>query len=136
MQRRAAGFTLLELVVVLAILGAVTALVAPATVRGIDRWRVRLALQDLEQQFSRLPILARDAGINIDHAEGEPWPAGLPPLVLEGARLEFVVPLVVRSNGYCESGRVRIVRGEAARVAEVLPPFCRLDITLDEEPAP
>ena len=37
----ARGFTLLEMVVVLAILGLATAMVAPSMIRSIDSWRAR-----------------------------------------------------------------------------------------------
>lgn len=127
MAPRRGGFTVLELVVVLAILSLLVALVAPAAVRGIDAWRTRLAADDLRQQFARLPTLVRRAGVGLDHAEGDPWPESLPPPAVEGAILRFEQPLVVRSNGYCESGRVSVAIGGARREYLVRPPTCTLE---------
>lgn len=127
MPRPAPGYTLLELVVVLAVLGAVTALVAPAAIRGIDRWQARLAMDDVEQQFARLPVLARDLGISAELSDDVPWPARLPPVSVEGVELRFLSPLRLHSNGVCDGGRIRVLRGEARFDADVLPPFCRLE---------
>ena len=44
---RERGFTLLEMIVVLAILGLATALVAPATLRSIDSWQRKAAMDVL-----------------------------------------------------------------------------------------
>lgn len=127
MAPRRGGFTVLELVVVLAILSVVIALVAPAAVRGIDAWRSRLAADELRQQVARLPTLVRRAGVGLYHGEGGTWPAALPPLAVEGVEIRFVQPLVVRSNGYCESGRLRVATGGSIREYEVRPPTCTLE---------
>ena len=58
---RQRGFTLLEMIVVLAILGLVTALVAPAALRGIDSWRRQAELDSLLDQIRALPGNARAA---------------------------------------------------------------------------
>ena len=126
------GFTLLEMVVVLAIVGLVTALVAPAALRQADRWQARLALQDLEQQIGRLPTLARSAGVELVLGGERPWPPSLPPLRYSGGALEFTQPLVIRSNGYCEGGRLRFARGAVFAEADLLPPYCRMRLREDD----
>lgn len=126
MRRPGQGFTLLELLVVLVLLGALAALVAPAVSRGIDAWRLRVAAQELEQQVARLPLQARAAGVTL-HLGGEAaWPAAVPPIVLEDAGIEWLSPLVVRSNGFCEAGALRLVHDEGRRDYDVLSPDCRL----------
>ena len=52
---RQRGFTLLEMIVVLAILGLATALVAPSAIRGIDSWRRQSELDSLLDQIRALP---------------------------------------------------------------------------------
>ena len=126
MPRPARGFTLLELLVVLVLLGALAALVAPAVSRGLDAWRLRLAAQSLEQQVGRLPLQARSAGVTLRPARAEGWPAAVPRIEVEDAAVEWPLPLVVRSNGYCEAGIVRLRRDESVRSYEILPPDCRL----------
>ena len=52
---RQRGFTLLEMIVVLAILGLATALVAPSAIRGIDAWRRQSELDSRLDQIRALP---------------------------------------------------------------------------------
>lgn len=59
---RQRGFTLLEMIVVLAILGLATALVAPSAIRGIDSWRRQSELDSLLDQIRALPGNARATG--------------------------------------------------------------------------
>lgn len=126
MRRPDRGFTLLELLVVLVLLGALAALVAPAVSRGIDAWRLRVAAQELEQQVARLPLQARAAGVTL-HLGGEAaWPAAVPPIELEDAGIKWLSPLVVRSNGFCEAGALRLVHDDGRRDYDVLSPDCRL----------
>ncbi|WP_374602790.1 prepilin-type N-terminal cleavage/methylation domain-containing protein [Arenimonas sp.] len=126
MRRPARGFTLLELLVVLVLLGALAALVAPATVRGIDAWRLRVAAQSLEQQVARLPLQARAAGVTLTLGGELAWPDAVPAIELEDARVQWLAPLVVRSNGFCEAGALRLLHDEARRDYDVLSPDCRL----------
>ena len=56
------GFTLLEMIVVLAILGLATALVGPSAVRGIDSWRRQAELDSLLDQIRAMPGNARASG--------------------------------------------------------------------------
>lgn len=126
MHRPARGFTLLELLVVLVLLGALAALVAPAVSRGLDAWRLRLAAQSLEQQVGRLPLQARSAGVTLRPERMAEWPAAVPRIEVEQATIEWPVPPVVRSNGYCEAGFVRLRRDDSVRGYEILSPDCRL----------
>ena len=59
---RERGFTLLEMIVVLAILGLATALVAPSMLRGIDSWRRQAAMDVLIDAIRALPGDARARG--------------------------------------------------------------------------
>ncbi len=59
---RAAGFTLLEMIVVLAILGLATAMVAPSALRSIDTWRRQAEQDSLLDQIRALPGNARATG--------------------------------------------------------------------------
>ena len=59
---RPGGFTLLEMIVVLAILGLATALVAPSALRGIDSWKRQAELDALVDQVRALPGTARARG--------------------------------------------------------------------------
>ena len=121
---RQRGFTLLEMIVVLAILGLATALVAPAALRGIDSWRRQAELDSLLDQIRAMPGNARARGkpiaISDDALKAEP-----PPLHV-GAEwtLSVPVPWKVHANGVCEGGEIVIGNRFGARTIKVASPFC------------
>ena len=96
---RHCGFTLLEMIVVLAILGLATALVAPSAIRGIDSWRRQSELDSLLDQIRALPGDARASG-------------------------KAITPWKVNANGVCEGGVVEIGNDHGKRSVVVTPPFC------------
>lgn len=121
---RRGGFTLLEMLVVLAILGLATAMVAPAAIRGIDSWRRQAQLDSLLDQLRALPGDARARGMPIevskDALEGDD-----PPLRVEGGwTLGVPAPWTVSANGICEGGEVTIGSDVGSRTVAVAAPFC------------
>lgn len=143
-RRSAAGFTLLELVVVLAIMGLVTGVAGVRVFSMINTWRERTQLESLEQQFARLPVLARQRGSDIvlpppkpgatTTAAGSELVATTDPLPTEPPALDlpkgwvvyFNQPLRVRGSGLCEGARIRIEHGDRKYWRVVAPPFCQL----------
>lgn len=121
---RPRGFTLLEMIVVLAILGLATALVAPSMLRGLDSWRRQAAIDALLDQLRALPGEARARGkpIVIDDAALQ---APAPPLRVEGDwRLRVPTPWQVRANGVCEGGDVVVSNAYGGRTIRAGTPFC------------
>lgn len=122
---RARGFTLLEMVVVLSILGLVTALTAPALLRGIDSWQRKAQFDALVEQIRGLPARARMDGraLRVDDAllASDSTPLALEP----GWTLDVVTPWTVRPNGVCDAGALDIGQGggRSSRV-RVDAPFC------------
>ena len=137
-----AGFTLLEMVVVLAIMALVTGIAAMRVFSMIDTWREHTQLGAIEQQFAHLPVLARQRGREIllpppkpaNAATGTPLQMlqtgetdDAPALVLpDGWLVHFDHRLRIRSNGFCEGARIDIQHGDRHERRKVLPPFCQL----------
>ena len=71
-----AGFTAIELLVVVAIVAILTALAAPSFTPLIERWRVRQATENLVStiHFARSEAIKRGGGITIDATGG--WNTG------------------------------------------------------------
>lgn len=121
---RQSGFTLLEMIVVLAILGLVTAIVAPAALRSIDTWRRQSEQDALLDQIRALPGNARASGRSVVVSD-ETLAASKPPLhVAADWTLQVPATWRVHANGVCDGGEVKISNAYGTRVIKVSSPFC------------
>ncbi|WP_447585087.1 prepilin-type N-terminal cleavage/methylation domain-containing protein [Pseudoxanthomonas mexicana] len=119
------GFTLLELVVVLALLALATALVAPSGFRMIASWQRATEVDASLQAVSALGSTAAQAGRGREleiGPVGDGVLRGLP----EGWQVDLDAPLTVQANGACgdSHGRIRGPDGYE-QPFEVQAPFCR-----------
>ena len=142
-SRPSAGFTLLELIVVLAILGAAMALAMPNLQNLYASLTRRTDYELALDELNRLGATALTSGRNlvIWPAQGEDADAedgaseqgawahyqkhelDLPP----GWRLEVDRPLAVRANGVCLGARLTLTDAAGRRFEHDLqPPFCRV----------
>ncbi len=124
-ELRAPGYTLLELLVVLAVMGMVSAIVAPPIARQVEAWRAETVFRDASRQMERLPAAARRAGQRLVMDGPERWPATLGPWP-EG--LSVAEPILVEPNGYCRGGRITVSVLGRTREARVAAPFCRVEV--------
>lgn len=129
----ARGFTLLELVVVLALLGLATALVAPQGFRTIQAWRRATDVDAALGALAALGANAREQGRRLRFEAG-PLPADAVGNLPEGWTIELDAPLVVQANGACGSTTGVLREGSYARRFAIEAPYCR--IALDVPPAP
>lgn len=123
-RHRAAAFTLLEMVVVVAVLGLATALVAPAMLRGLDSWRRQAALDGVLDQVRALPGRARGTGraIVVDETSLK---GPQPPLrVADAWSLSVPAAWKVHATGVCEGGEIRMSNAYSTRTVRVTAPFC------------
>lgn len=107
-RRRGSGFTLLELLVVLAIASMMLAVAAPRMWNWVDASRERAALDILRARLEAMPSETFFSGKTRQVAgAGE---AGL--TLPEGWQLRLSAPLVYEANGMTGGGRVGVFAGE------------------------
>ena len=121
---RRGGFTLLEMIVVLAILGLAAAMVGPSMVRSIDTWRRQAAMDILLDQLRALPGNARGSGKPITVSDAT-LASPTPPLRVDADwTLHAPEPWSVGANGVCQGGDVTIRNVHGERTIRVAAPFC------------
>jgi prepilin-type N-terminal cleavage/methylation domain-containing protein len=113
------GFTLVELLIVFAIIGIVLSLVAPLTVDRIDRLRARSELAQLRRTAAELTLLAyaRRAPIVVDANGAElRWSgASSGRLELRSSFFEETQHVVIGANGVATPAELRLIHRGAAR---------------------
>ena len=130
-RQRASGFTLLEMVVVLVLMGLAMALVAPAGFRTIATWRRATDVDAALGAMAALGAQARQQGRTIEFGKGavpEGAIAGFP----EDWTVVLSTPLTVRANGACSGTRGQLRSGDYRRSFALSAPFCRADLDPDE----
>ena len=137
-----AGFTLLELIVVLVVLGAAMALALPnlqnlydSLVRRSDRDLVRdeIARLGAEAALAGRDMVVWPEEAELPSAEAVRLRAAAPGHVRHELdlppnwRIELDQPLLVRANGVCSGARLTLIDAAGRREAHLLQaPFCRM----------
>lgn len=113
-RRPALGFTLLELLVVLALVALVTGMVTPAVIRGLSAARERGVAVDLRVLLEGLPVRAfqSNAGLELD-AHSLRRLAELP----DSWHLEVAPTLRYGATGVASGGAVRLLAPGRAPLA-------------------
>lgn len=118
------GFTLLELVVVLALIGTMGALVMPNLIRMQESWQREVQLQNIAEQLCALGYRARLDGRETMIDSSGVTPSGSLQLPA-GWRLSAPQRLVYYSNGNCSGGVVIVQQGQILRRLNLSPPLCQ-----------
>lgn len=118
------GFTLLEMVVVLAILGLATAIAAPSVWHSIGSWQRKGEVESVLDQVRGLPAVARAQGRDLLISNKTLSAASAPLQVTAGWTLGTDAAWRVRHNGVCDGGSIVMESAGRATWIEVAPPFC------------
>lgn len=125
-RRGRAGFSLLELLVVLALVSIMVALVAPRLAGTVQAIASSGERAEVGRQIERLPLLARANGRPFRFeaeaavaAEGIDLPAGW--------SVSAVSPLVVAANGICGAAQLKVQGAGVAETWAVAAPDCKVD---------
>jgi prepilin-type N-terminal cleavage/methylation domain-containing protein len=121
---RAGGYTLLEMVVVLALLGLAVGMTAPAGFRMIASWREATEAEQVLRQLAALPTRARQEGREWNLLPGQTVEDAV--TLPEGWALEMDSPLHVRANGACTDADGRLLTSRQTIAFHVEAPFCRI----------
>jgi prepilin-type N-terminal cleavage/methylation domain-containing protein len=130
------GFTLLEMVVALAIMGLLGALALPSLQKLTERTGFSLDRQDVERQLDQLPQIAASQGkalvLTSSPTNDDPVPAGAslqepyPVKLPEGWVIEVAAPIRYRYDGTCSGGRLHLTTPSSQSDYLMRPPLCEL----------
>ncbi|MFC6352112.1 prepilin-type N-terminal cleavage/methylation domain-containing protein [Stenotrophomonas acidaminiphila] len=119
------GFSLLELLVVLALISFMTALVAPRLKNTVDAISRSGERADAVRQLERLPLLARRDGTPLAVDKGHAL--SIPGLELpEGWSVQVIDRLRVAANGYCAPAQLEVTTLEGKERWMLGTPDCRI----------
>lgn len=123
---RANGFTLLELLIVLLVLGLVSGLVLPRLSNIYDGMVMMYEKEDILVQLNSLHFKVFQHGQVFDLIS-YPLPKDAPKLLELPPNwiLKTETPIRFRSNGSCSGGHLTLLHGEENFSIKLEPPFCR-----------
>ncbi len=123
---RQAGYTLLEMVVVMAVLALATALVGPPGYKMVRTWQDASRVDEVFKQLRRLPMTVRDTGRPLMLTPEDTDQAQTLVKLPDGWQLRFTTPLTVRANGACSDASGELVTDHQTLPFQVEAPFCRI----------
>lgn len=109
------GFTLLELLVVLVLVGMIAGMVGPRFIDLAERLRHRNEWQTLQQRINGLPMEVQLTGRPMALQE-------LPWMLPAGWQLKTERPVRYLSNGVCLGGQLQLLQGDEVKRRIVLTP--------------
>ena len=124
-RRALLGYSLVEAIVVLALLTLVTSIVIPNLSSTLDRYRLKSNQDEVLIQLSGLGYLAYQKQQSfVLHPDGDVGDViDLP----EGWAIELEDPIRYQANGLGSGGVIRLVYKQEAERFLLIAPFCRLE---------
>ena len=129
------GFSLLEMVVALAIMGLLGALAMPSLQKITERTGFSLDLQDVERQLDQLPQIAASQGkalvLTSSPTAGDYVPSGTvqlpyPVKLPAGWQITVDAPIRYRYDGTCGGGKLHLTTPASESNYLMKPPLCEL----------
>jgi general secretion pathway protein G len=121
----AKGFTLLELMVVLVLMGLLASVVLPRMSKVYDRTQAAFELEDIRLSLARIPLQAFTANVRYELTSlpsdtNQSLKVSLP----DGWTVKAASPIVYQSNGICLGGNLVAAYGDVKYEFVLLPPNC------------
>lgn len=121
----AKGFTLLELMVVLVLMGLVAGVVLPRMSKLYDRTQAAFELEDLRLSLARIPLQTFSSNIRYELIS---LPSNVNQSLFisipDGWVVQADAPIIYQPNGICLGGNLVASYGEVSYKFVLLPPNC------------
>lgn len=118
------GFTLLELLIVLALIGVTAAVVMPGLARTYDAIVGSGERADVARALEGLPFAAIAAGQPLHLEPSDPGALAMRLQLPEGWTARLLEPLHVERTGYCHPSRVAVSGRETTETWRLTAPAC------------
>jgi prepilin-type N-terminal cleavage/methylation domain-containing protein len=107
------GFTLLEMLVVLALIGVMAGIALPNFSRFLDSFSVRNQWAGVERELADIPyqVFVSGSSFQLDSSSAGKRLTSLP----EGWGVEVATPILYRFSGWCEGGRLAVISASGER---------------------
>jgi len=124
-QKTNQGFTLLEIVVVLAILGLVAGVVMPNTATLVGRFQATFERDEVYEQIADLGLQARHSAKGFSLQQYPSADEFLPLQLPAGWSLQAENPIRYRANGFCEGGSLTLTASDIIFKLDLQSPYCQ-----------
>ncbi|APD87578.1 hypothetical protein BM527_16585 [Alteromonas sp. Mex14] len=118
------GFTLVEILVTLVILGLSASLVAPAVVSWLDARNASATRNELASAIAMLPLVTERTG----HKRVITRPEDLNLSGSNASFINIIEPIEIYANGFCKGGEISMSLSSRVYLYKVKAPHCEVQL--------